>query len=163
MATNRNFCRIIDDGKGVEYAPDLLYPNPLPPTLAEYLAAGWLRNGIEPPAPPPGKVFAGVTYRAAVDCVVADYSYLDAPPPVRTFSKLRLYAALAQAGFWDTLCAWLKTQTVDGVNAFTAFELAQELSDAHPLFKGWFAAAKTALDVDDVTADAILKAAEVAP
>lgn len=80
----------------------------------------------------------------------------DAP---RTFSKLKLYAALAQANLWEPLVAWLQEQTYDGVNAYTAFMLAQDLAEGHPMFAQWLTAAKTALGVTDEQAEAILAAA----
>lgn len=77
----------------------------------------------------------------------------------RRFSKLKLYAALAQAGLWDPLVAWLNSQTFEGINAYTAFTLAQDLAEDNPLFDQWLAAAKTALGVSDADAEAILAAA----
>lgn len=79
---------------------------------------------------------------------------------VRTYSKLRLYAALSKEGLWEPLMAWLATQEVEGMNARTAFDLAQVLSDAHPLFAPMLAAAKTALGVTEDEAEAILAEAE---
>lgn len=76
----------------------------------------------------------------------------------RKFSKLKLYAALSAAGLWDTLMAWLGEQTYEGMNALTAFNLANVLTDDHPLFTQWLAAAKDALGVDDATVDGILAA-----
>lgn len=88
------------------------------------------------------------------------WRYEDAPPPPpRTFSKLKLYAALAQAGLWDALVAWLNTQTFEGINAYTAFMLAQDLVEDHPMFAQWLAAAKTALGVTDEQVEAILATA----
>jgi hypothetical protein len=81
------------------------------------------------------------------------------PVPPRTFSKLKLYAALAAANLWDALKTWLEAQTYEGMNAWTAFSLAQELTEDHPMFAAWFSAAKTALGVDDATAEALLDAA----
>lgn len=78
---------------------------------------------------------------------------------VRTYSKLRLYAALSKEGLWEPLMAWLQQQEVEGMNARTAFDLAQVLSDAHPLFASMLAAAKAALGVDDAAAERILAAA----
>lgn len=77
-----------------------------------------------------------------------------------TYSKLKLYAALVQAGLWDGFRTWLESQDLDGVNAYTAFMMAQELSSDHPLFAQWLAAAKAAMGVDDATAEAILDAAK---
>ncbi len=80
-------------------------------------------------------------------------------PKPRRFSKLKLYAALTAAGLWDGLETWLKAQTFEGVNAYTAFMLAQVVSDGHPMFRQWYAAVKTALGVSDGDAEAILAAA----
>ena len=157
---NLNYCRPTSDGTGIIYAPVVLPPNPHEPKEPEYNAAGWYRYGIEPPSPPEGKIVAATSYVIADGKCVAIYTYADAPAAPRTFSKLKLYAALAQAGLWDALKSWLEVQTVEGVNAYTAFTLAQELRSDHPLFSEWFAAAKTALNVDDATALAILSAAE---
>ena len=46
------------------------------------------------------------------------------------------------------------------MNARTAFDIAQVLSDAHPLFAPMLAAAKTALGVTEDEAEAILAEAE---
>ena len=76
------------------------------------------------------------------------------------YSKLKIYAALARAGKWNALKSWLETQTVDGVNAYDAFMLAQNLTSDHPLFMQYFTTAKQVLDIDDATADWILAQAE---
>ena len=103
---------------------------------------------------------ASITYRYDEDenAVVAEYTYEDAPKPVRTFSKLKLYGALTQAGLWDVFESWLKTQTINGVNAYTAFSLAQDLNDANELFNGVVESAKTALGVSDEVVEMILEA-----
>ena len=76
------------------------------------------------------------------------------------YSRLKLYAALAQMGKWEALKSWLETQEVNGVNAYVAFTLANDLRTDHPLFMQYFTAAKQALGVDDATADLILAQAE---
>lgn len=80
---------------------------------------------------------------------------------VRTFSKLKLYVALAHAQLWDSFEAWLKTQTIGGVNAYTAFTLAQDLNDANELFNAVVESAKVALGVSDEVVQAILDAAVI--
>ena len=102
------------------------------------------------------------TYRYDEDknAIVADYEFEDAPAPIRTFSKLKLYGALVQAGLWDDLVSWLQNEEVDGINAYIAFSLAQDLNDAHPLFNEWFARIKRDLSIDDAVAEAILAASE---
>ena len=160
MAKNTKYCRPTDDGKKLEYAPVILPPNPGAPTEADYNEHGWYRNGVEPPVVPEGKIVSSITYRydEEENAVVADYTYEDAPKPVRTFSKLKLYGALMQAGLWDEFEAWLKTQTINGVNAYTAFSLAQDLNDANELFNGVVESAKTALGVSDEVVEMILEA-----
>ena len=160
MAKNTKFCRPIDEGQHIEYAPIVIPPNIRTPTEEEYNDAGWYRNAIQPAQPPEGKIVASVTYRydEEENEVVADYTYEDAPKPIRVFSKLKLYGALSQAGLWDPFEAWLKTQTINGVNAYTAFSLAQDLNDENPMFLGVVEAAKTALGVDDETVERILEA-----
>ena len=46
MAKNTKFCRPINDGTSIEYAPVILPPNPGAPTEEEYNTAGWFKNGI---------------------------------------------------------------------------------------------------------------------
>lgn len=81
----------------------------------------------------------------------------DAP---RTFSQLGLYVALATRGLWDRLKTWLEGQTVNGVNAYVAFDKARDLREDHPLFQQWFAEAKAALGLTDEQAEAILSESE---
>jgi len=76
------------------------------------------------------------------------------------YSKLKLYVALSKIGKWQQLKEWLQTQEVDGLNAWEAFSLSQDLSADNELFNSWVSLAKNALGVDDETVAAILKAAE---
>ena len=159
---NPNFCRPVGDGSSYEYAPVAIPPKLGTPTEEDYNAAGWYRKEIDPPEIPEGQMVASVRYFIENNAVHAEYTYEDAPPPIRTFSKLRLYAALASMGKWDSLLEWLQTQTLpNGINAYTAFDQANDLTDEHPLFKQWFASAKTALGIDDETAEAVLDAASI--
>lgn len=111
MTKNTKFCKPINDGKAVEYAPVIIPPKTSAPTESEYNDAGWYKNEIHPPEVPEGKIVSSITYfyHKDLNAVVADYRYEDAPKQVRTFSKLKLYGALVQAGLWDTFEAWLKT------------------------------------------------------
>lgn len=80
-------------------------------------------------------------------------------PPV--YSKFKIYVVLSRAGYWVPLREWLKTQTVDGLNAWEAFIMCNdEVSADHPLFAQWLKAAEAALGVDDATAQALLKQCE---
>lgn len=160
MAVNMNYCRPIEDGNELEYAPIILPPSTSAPTEQEYNNAGWYRNAVEQPQIPEGKIVTSITYRydEGLNAIVADYIFKDAPIPVRTFSKLKLYAALMQTGLWTQFETWLKTQTINGMNAYTAFSLAQDLSDENELFLGVVESAKTALGVSDETVQQILNA-----
>ena len=80
---------------------------------------------------------------------------------VKKYSRLKVYVACVKMGLWEKLEAWLKTQDVNGVNAYTAFMLANELTADNELFIPMMQAAKTALGVDDATIQAVLTAAEM--
>ena len=81
-----------------------------------------------------------------------------AKPPV--YSKLKMYVVLSRAGYWVPLREWLTTQTVDGVNAWEAFEMCNEVAADHPLFAQWLGRAKEVLGVDDAAVQALLKQCE---
>ena len=80
---------------------------------------------------------------------------------VKKYSRLKVYVACVQMGLWEKLEAWLKTQDVNGINAYTAFMLANELTADNELFIPMMQAAKTALGVDDATIQAVLAASEM--
>lgn len=108
-------------------------------TDADYLAQGWKRVKDEPPAPSEdGKeVYPAGWYEDETE-IVRKYDERGAAPksrPIpRTFSKLKIYGAIAQMGVWEQVKAWLEGKTVDGMSAWTAFMLAQEVSESHALF-----------------------------
>lgn len=79
----------------------------------------------------------------------------------RKFSKLKLYAAAAKAGLWDRLVEWLSNQTVEGVNAKVAFDMANELAEDNPLFEQWLSKAQDALGLSTEVVDNILANSEV--
>ena len=159
---NRKFAKPKADNTP-EYAPDALVIDGrtiLAPKAAHYLAAGYLPLSPDYPVDPPQGKHYERTGTIEPDGA-GGYRWVyrlvdDPPPPPRTFSKLKLYAALSAANLWDALKAWLEAQTYEGMNAWTAFSLAQELTEDHPMFAAWFSAAKTALDVDDATAEELL-------
>ena len=138
--------------------------NPTREQYARMTPPAYPLGASTPPEPPEGKIPVPDGYEPADTPDGKEWRqawrYEDAPPPPpRTFSKLKLYAALAQAGLWDALVAWLNTQTFEGINAYTAFMLAQDLAEDHPMFAQWLALAKAALGVTDEQAEAILAAA----
>ena len=161
MATTKKYCKPTNDGKAYEYGPAMIFPNPGVPTEEDYNAKGWYRNEIAPPAPPEGKVVSSVTYSIENNAVVATYIYEDAPKRIRTFSKYQLYLVLTELGLWDGFETWLKGQEVMGRNAYTAFSLANDLTDENEMFNGMVSAAQSALGVTDEQLAQILAAAEV--
>lgn len=83
MSKNQKFCKPINDGKAVEFAPYFLLPDISAPSEERYNAAGWFRNNIQPPQIPEGKVLGDTTfvYDEASNSVVAQYTFVDPPPP----------------------------------------------------------------------------------
>ena len=160
MAKNMRFCKPINDGANLEYAPIILPPKTSAPTEIEYNEAGWYKNEVQPPIVPEGKIVSKTTYvyDEYKNAVFAQYKFEDAPKPIRIFSKLKLYGALTQAGLWNSFEAWLKTQEINGMNAYTAFSLAQDLNDANELFLNMVESAKKDLGVSDEVVKQILEA-----
>lgn len=159
---NRDFGKLV--GGRVECAPKVLEVGGrvlVSPRAADYRAAGWLPVVRTMPDPPEGHHVADMEYAAGADGnIVTVYGYEADKPAAKRYSKLKLYAALSAEGLWKPLMDWLGTQTVGGLDARTAFDLAQELDDTHPLFAPMLAAAKEALGVTDERAAAILTASE---
>lgn len=80
------------------------------PSEDEYNAAGWFKNRIASPNIPENQVVISRTYKYDADSnsIVCEYEYGFPPPPPKIFSKLKLYAALSQAGLWNEFEQWLK-------------------------------------------------------
>ncbi|MGN0846440.1 MAG: hypothetical protein ACI4RA_03535 [Kiritimatiellia bacterium] len=156
---NRKFGRV-ENGR-IVYAPSALAVAGgvvVNPSAATYAANGWLPNEETRAEPPDGMVAVSSAWTTDGARNVRVWEYAPAPRRARRFSKLRLYAALARAGLWDGLVEWLKTQTVDGINAYTAFELAQDLTEDDEMFAPFIKGAKSALGVTDEQVEAILAA-----
>ena len=137
----------------------------LNPHDVHYRIAGYLPVVDNPPTTPApeGYHWEPASWAKELLQIARVYQLVVNPPPApRKFSKLKLYAALVEAGHWEHLEYWLKEQTIAGVNGYTAFSLAQDLSDDHPLFSSLYAAAKAALGVTDEEAERILEAAREA-
>lgn len=162
---NKKWASGLKDGKPI-YAPaDKLVINGqiiFNPQDVHYRIAGYLPVVDKAPTDPApeGYHWQDVSWAKELLQIVRVYELVVNPPPApRKFSKLKLYAALTEVGHWEHFEFWLKEQTVAGVNGYTAFSLAQELSDDHPLFAPLYAAAKVALGISDEEAEQILEAA----
>ena len=159
---NRNFAKPKAD-MTPEFGPDALVLDGrtiLAPKAAHYARAGYLPLSPDYPVDPPqGKHYQRTDKIEPNGADGYRWTYTlvdDPPPPPRTLSPPKLHAALPAAHPWHALKAWLEAQTYEGMNAWEAFSLAQELTEDHPMFAAWFSAAKTALGVDDATAEELL-------
>lgn len=74
----------------------------------------------------------------------------------RKFSKLSIYGAIAQLGAWDAIKAWLEAKNINGINGWMAFQLAQEISEDHPLFSPMAEEARQLLGLTEEQFDALL-------
>ena len=160
---NRGFGKL-EDGK-LSYAPVGLYVfgryvvNPKP---SDYVNAGYKQVVDEMPTEPApeGCHWQADGWRDEFLRIARVYRAVENPPaPARKFSKLKLYGALVEARLWDKFEAWLKDHEIEGKNGYTAFSLAQDLSDDHPLFNPIYAEVKSALGISDEVAEMILEAA----
>jgi len=77
-------------------------------------------------------------------------------PAPRRFSKLKVYGTIAQIGAWDAVETWLRGKNINGINGWMAFQLAQEISEDHPMFAPLAEEAKALLGLTDAQFDAIL-------
>ena len=127
---------------------------------ADYLAQGWKRVIDEKPAPSAdGKVVVATGWTESETAITRTYEEQDAPPEVklpRKFSKLKIYGAIAQLGAWEKVKAWLEAKEVDGVNGWTAFTLAQEVSEDHALFAPLAEEARQLIGLDAAAFEALL-------
>ena len=76
----------------------------------------------------------------------------------RKFSKLSIYLAITKLNAWAKVQSWLEGKVIDGVNGWMAFQLAQEVSEAHPLFVPLAAEAKKLLGLSDKQFEEMLNA-----
>lgn len=100
---------------------------------------GYLRvvKDADKPTPATGEV---LWFRYEVsDGVLKKHYFCKALP--RKLSKLKIYAAVSSlpaidgVPAWSVLQSWLEGKTINGMNGWLAFQLAQELSEEHPMFE----------------------------
>lgn len=108
------------------------------------------------PSPPEGKVVRFNGYAVVAGWIAPQYSFEDAPqPPPRTFSKLRIVAALTTAGVWDAV-----KQLLIERGLYDLFLAAQDFKSDNEYFENGKAALQTALGWTDAQVEQILAAAE---
>ncbi len=170
MANHTDFGKL-DDGKIIE-APSALtitvfdeagnphseYRGEVALTAADYLAQGWKKIVDEPPKPSDEKHYVYPTgWKEYEETLVRTYAEAENPPaPPRQFSKLKIYGAIAQLGAWEKVKAWLEQKDVGGMNGWTAFQLAQEVSESHEMFATLAEEARELLGMDEAAFDAML-------
>lgn len=100
------------------------------PKDADYLAEGWYRKRVQPPAPPEGKVLKDTCYAVDGKYAVAVYTYEDAPAPVPApvrYSKKKFDLALAKRGMYAQFLAW--SESVEAIPN-SGLTVAKLLSDS---------------------------------
>lgn len=170
MANHKDYGKL-RDGKIVE-APSALtvtvideagnrhsvYRGEVALTAEDYLSQGWKKVVDDPPKPSDEKHYVYPTGWEEYDAtIVRTYAEAEVPPaPSRQFSKLKIYGAIAQLGAWDKVKEWLEQKDVGGMNGWTAFTLAQEVSESHEMFATLAEEARKLLGMTQEQFDAML-------
>ena len=159
---NRNFGKVIDSA--IQYAPDavrnggriIIHPN------AEGYAAAddgpWIPVAVDaPPATPPREGYHWERTRPVEEGGEIRWQYAevaDPPPPPRVFRRSWLAQWIRGAGKWDAFSAFL----ADPEAADIAFlwEYCTEFDEDAPQWPAALAAIKTALQLTDAEAEAML-------
>ena len=155
---NRNFGRLTAAGT-IEYAPDTLHTGDnwnVAPTAADYAAAGYLAVIDAPPTTPAreGYHWEAGAYVLVDGKYVRQYAELADPPPApRTFSKLKIVAALMEAGVWAQVKAY-----IEAAGLYDLYLAAQDFKEDNAYFTHGVAALKSQLGWDDAQVEAILAA-----
>lgn len=133
----------------------------LHPSPAQAAALGaYPRNDTYYPTddPPEGKMWrrtVGWTVRDGSWC--ANFEAVDIPPPPpRTFSKLRIVAALMDAGVWAQA-----KELIEQAGLYDLFLVAQDFAEDNEFFERGKSTLQTALGWTDEQVDAVLAAAAV--
>ena len=141
----------------IEYAPSTLDTGDgvkMNPSEASYLAAGWKKVVDERPAPEPGcrvEVYGWDEDEDTLTCVYKSVAEEAAPAGTRTFSKLKLVAALKEADKWVLVKTWIEER-----GYYDYYVAAQNFREDNPLFIEALAAIKGYARMTDEQAEAIL-------
>ena len=158
---NRNFGKLTATG-AIEYAPNTLHTGDnwnVAPTAADYAAAGYFPVIDAPPTTPAREDYhyvAGV-YELVDGKYVRRYAELaDLPPPPRTFSKLKIVAALMEAEVWAQVKAY-----IEQAGLYDLYLAAQDFKEDNPYFTQGKTALQTALGWTDAQVEAVLAASVI--
>lgn len=154
---NRDFCRIIDGGKRIEYFPGWVEIDGriwINPSDEQKARAGWYKNAKNAPEAREGYVARVERYEARDGQIYAVYEYEKITPRPRVFSKLYLRIALRKRGLEAAFDALL-----DESGLRKMWEDANELSESFPDFGDYLGEAQNALNLTDAEVDAVLREA----
>ena len=166
---NTKYGKLVDGQ--IVYAPNTLDTEDgkkMNPSEASYLAAGWKKVVDEPPAPEDGCTVEVSGWTEGADTLTKVYKQVampapqgggqggDTPPastPVgkRTFSKLKLVAALKAADKWVLVKTWLEEKAY-----YDYYLAAQNFAEDNELFLEGKAAIQRYLNMSDEDIEAIL-------
>lgn len=137
----------------------------LHPSAEEYADMGYHRLvEVAPSAPSEGRRWARVgdgesesDWEFNGDVFVRKWEEVELSGPApRVFSKLKLYAAIASLKAWDTVRQWLEQKSINGLNGWVAFQLAQDISEDNALFVGLAEEARGLLGLTEEQFNALL-------
>lgn len=157
MAYNRNWVKT--DGTRLEFALTWLNTDAgrvINPSDEQYLAAGWKRNAVQPPAPPEGMIVVETRYETRGGSVVAVYDYAEitpTPPMPKRYSKKRFSLALAKRGIFQAFDEWAgATEVIPGSGLTVKRVLADSwyMSDSDDEFKAVKAVAEAKFGADRI-------------
>lgn len=126
------------------------------PTDAQYEQAGYKRVVDTPPQTDAAHYAVPVGWLELYDHIEREYEVRAyPPPPPRTFSKLRIVAALTSAGVWDAVKQLLIERSL-----YDLFLAAQDFREDNEYFSQGKTALQTALGWTDEQVEAVLTQAK---
>ena len=156
MAVNRNWVKT--DGRHLEYAPTWLRTDAgivINPSDEQYLAAGWMRNAVQPPKPPEDMMTSSTRYEVVCEgglySVIAVYEYAPVPKVPRVFSKLYLVMALKRRGLFEQFMVVVRAAALEA-----EWGAAQDVAEDFPGFADFTAKIGSALCLTDAQVEEIL-------
>ena len=134
--------------------------NPMAEQYATFRGAYPKGDDAPMPGPEEGKMVVADGYRLYKRRWQRQWTLVDepepAPPPPRTFSKLRIVAALTKAGVWPQV-----KQYIIDADLYDLYLAAQDFAEDNEYFVQGKTALQTALGWTDEQVEAVLKEAKV--
>ena len=154
---NKSYAKLINGQ--LNYAPSVL-DTPggiiMNPKRLSYLQAGWKFLDLQAPAEAPeGKEYVISGYTETSTDIRAIYKLIPLNPPPRTYSKLRLIAALSKRNLWQQVRDWLIE-----TDLYDLFLAAQSFRSGHPQFTAALSAAQSNFSLTPAETAAILEESE---